>query len=108
MTAKGRNLLSIIVLDLSASERAWFARKVVASLDGEEPTEEVEAAWTDEFRHRRDRAGRGNAGGLDRDAGPPAEALACLKQLRTPTGGMARDPWGVGVRFRGGSAAIRP
>jgi len=51
MTARARNLLDE-VLELDASERAWFAREVVASLDGEEPAEEVEAAWTEELRHR--------------------------------------------------------
>jgi hypothetical protein len=51
MTAKGRNLLGA-VLELDASERAWLAREVVASLDGAEPTEEVHAGWTEEIRHR--------------------------------------------------------
>ena len=51
MTEKGRNLLGA-VLELDASERAWLAREVVASLDGAEPTEEVEAAWTEEIRRR--------------------------------------------------------
>jgi hypothetical protein len=51
MTAKGRNLLGA-VLELDASERAWFAREVVASLDGAEPTDVVEAAWAEELRQR--------------------------------------------------------
>jgi hypothetical protein len=51
MTAKGRTLLGA-VLELDASERAWLAREVVASLDGAEPTEEVQAGWTEEIRHR--------------------------------------------------------
>jgi hypothetical protein len=51
MTAKGRTLLGA-VLELDASERAWLAREVVASLDGAEPTEEVQADWTEEIRHR--------------------------------------------------------
>jgi hypothetical protein len=51
MTERGRDLLSR-VLEMDASERAWLAREVVASLDGSEPAEAVEAAWTDEIRRR--------------------------------------------------------
>jgi putative addiction module component (TIGR02574 family) len=51
VTEKGRDLLGVI-LGLDPSERAWLAREVVASLDGTEPTETVEAAWSDELRRR--------------------------------------------------------
>jgi putative addiction module component len=51
MTEKGRDLLGA-VLELDASERAWFAREVVASLDGIDPMEEVEAGWAEEIRRR--------------------------------------------------------
>ena len=51
MSEKGRNLLGA-VLELDASERAWFAREVVASLDSVDPTVEVEASWTEEIRLR--------------------------------------------------------
>lgn len=51
MTEKSRTLLGA-VLELEASERAWLAREVVASLDGVEPQELVETAWAEELRRR--------------------------------------------------------
>ena len=51
MTEKSRTLLGA-VLGLEASERAWLAREVVASLDGVEPQGQVETAWAEELRRR--------------------------------------------------------
>ncbi len=51
MTEKSRTLLGA-VLELEASERAWLAREVVASLDGVEPQGQVETAWAEELRRR--------------------------------------------------------
>jgi hypothetical protein len=51
VTDKSRDLLGA-VLELDATERAWFAREVIASLDGEEASAQVEAAWATEIRRR--------------------------------------------------------
>jgi len=51
VTEKSRTLLGA-VLELEASERAWLAREVVASLDGVEPQGQVETAWAEELRRR--------------------------------------------------------
>ena len=51
MTEKGKNLLAA-VLELEVDDRAWLAREVVASLDGVEPEQAVETAWTAEIKGR--------------------------------------------------------
>jgi hypothetical protein len=58
VTEKSRDLLGA-VLELDATERAWLAREVIASLDGEEPAAQVEAAWADEIRRRISEVERG-------------------------------------------------
>ena len=58
MTDKSRDLLGA-VLELDATERAWLAREVIASLDGEEAAAEVEAAWATEIRRRLSEVERG-------------------------------------------------
>ena len=58
MTERARDLLGA-VLELDATDRAWFAREIVASLDGDEPAAEVEAAWTAEIRQRLGEIDRG-------------------------------------------------
>ena len=51
MTERGKHLLAE-VLELEENDRAWLAREVVASLDGNESARDVDSAWTAEIRKR--------------------------------------------------------
>lgn len=48
------------MLELEPDDRAWLAREVVASLDGIEPDQAVETAWTAEIRSRLAEVREGN------------------------------------------------